>query len=156
MECLDKSIDTDECMNAESNKISENKTPDVSSSVSCSIRAIQIENFTLKYFMGDVLNSMCKSYDDDYHDDPFSSFPPDGMPLSLASHWNPYPPSLGIQSQSSSFKCHVVDQYEDGIMQKELNMWKEVFKKNLEDMLSKLDKAFTNMEEKMDEAIGAN
>ena len=125
-----KTIEKDKCTKQESTNISENITTEVDSSNLCCICAAKVRNFTPKYFLGNVLAPVCKICDVDKHDDPLSSFTPDGVPPSLVTHWNPSP-SLEIQYHTSSFKSHVVDQYEDSLLQKELNMWKEVFKKEL-------------------------
>ena len=56
----------------------------------CSICATWIEKYVPEYFYGERINPTCMSCKgNDDNPDPFSSFPVDGMPSSLASHWNP-------------------------------------------------------------------
>ena len=100
--------------------------------------------------MCDVKNPTCENCDDDVGD-PFSSFPTEDMSLSLASHWNPNP-CLRTQSPITSFKCLIVEQSEKHVLFLEtFDMWKEVFQKNLEDMLYKWDEMFTKIEKTLDE-----
>ena len=121
----------------------------------CGICATQLDNYVQKYFMGNPISPVCKKCDieDLNHADPFSSFSCDGMPTSMASYWNPFP-TPQINSPLASFKCHTVESIsEENIrLQEELNKWKNVFTNNLEDMLKKLDAAFTKMEIRIDEA----
>ena len=83
--------------------------------------------------MCDVKNPACENCDDDVGD-PFSSFPTEDM---SASHWNPNP-WVRAQSPITSFKFYIVEQSEKHLLFLEtFDVWKEVFQKNLEDMLSK-------------------
>ena len=80
----------------------------------CSICAVTIANYVPDYFCGEPLNPACircKSAASIEEPDPFSSFPVFGMPISLASHWNPIPAfqenSLDISS-ILSMRSHYV------------------------------------------------
>ena len=100
--------------------------------------------------MSDVKNPACENCDDDVGD-PFSSFPTEDMSLSLTSHWNPNQ-CLRAQSPITSFKFYIVEQSEKHVPFLEtFDVWKEVFQKNLEDILSKWDEMFMKMEKTLDE-----
>ena len=82
---------------------------DYSSQIVCSICARHIENYVPEYFCGETFNPACEKCKADAnldigHDlDPFSSFPIEGMPISLVSHWilpyyNATPSLLAIPS----------------------------------------------------------
>ena len=59
----------------------------------CSICAKPIPHFKPDYFMGEKINPACYDCnmraDVNYGKDPFSSFPDNGVPYSLVSHWTP-------------------------------------------------------------------
>ena len=64
----------------------------------CSICAEPIYAYIPEYFCGEKVNASCDRCKrdanlllDDHSPDPFVSFPADGMPISLVSHWaSPY------------------------------------------------------------------
>ena len=56
----------------------------------CSICAAVIPHYIPDYFCGEAFNPACsKCKGNDSEDDPFSSFPLSGTPISLAAHWFP-------------------------------------------------------------------
>ena len=82
----------------------------------CSICACQILNYIPEYFLGEVVNAACELckmnanlIDGDYSEDPFSSFPNDGLPSSLVSHWL-YPYNVTTKSlvDIPSLRAHYV------------------------------------------------
>ena len=58
----------------------------------CSICATKIDVYEPEYFSGELVNPACTSCKDNAAET-FSSFPVDGMPSSLASHWLPSTPT---------------------------------------------------------------
>ena len=60
------------------------------SQIRCTICSALIDNFLPEYFCGEAVNpACCKCKNNDSLTDPFSSFPIEGMPSTLISHWLP-------------------------------------------------------------------
>ena len=75
----------------------------------CSICSLSIPNFIPDYFYGEKMNSACTKCKGPEADDPFSSFPLDGLPQSLISHWiPPHVPPLQSLGNIVSLRCHYV------------------------------------------------
>ena len=82
----------------------------------CSICACQIDNYIQEYFYGEMVNPACERckieanlFDSDHVKDPFSSFPIDGVPPSLVSHWiSPWPATTKSLLDLPSLKAHYV------------------------------------------------
>ena len=124
----------------------------------CSICALPLIEYTQRYFMGSPINPTCDGCDDVDPEDVFASFPNDGIPPSLASHWTAFT-STGTLAHAASFKSHYVDGSQEVVsasdenfrlLEDEVRKWSEVFQQNLLAMLSRWDAAFAEMENKLD------
>jgi len=74
----------------------------------CSICASVIVDYVPQYFMGEMMNPACSKCNPDASD-LFFSFPEEGMPFSLVSHW--LPPYTNVNQSVAlipSFKSHYV------------------------------------------------
>ena len=77
----------------------------------CRLCGLPLINYTPDYFMCEKINPCCLKCnlvaDENYGQDPYSSFPDDGLPPSIFSHWIPHnfesSASIGM---ISSFKAH--------------------------------------------------
>ena len=124
----------------------------------CSICASPTDLCCPRYFMGSRINSTCRQCDDVDLEDPFSSFPTDGLPPSLASHWIAVTPVV-TRAPSTSFKTHCVDQLQQEIsfndkkslfLEEEMSKWADMIQKNLDDMLARVDELLSKMETRLD------
>ena len=55
----------------------------------CTLCGVEITNYVPDYFYGEVINPACSTCIGPVMVDPFSSFPDEGIPPSLACHWIP-------------------------------------------------------------------
>ena len=125
--------------------------PDFDLSPVCSLCGNRIDGYIPSYFMGNAINPTCTICDVTDPDDPFVSFPTDGIPTSLAAHWIPMG---GIETANPfiSFKTHCVKEFNGS--NKTIKEWDDImFKTSLEDMLLKMEASLKYMENKLDDAI---
>ena len=86
---------------------------DIPSSTSkelCSLCAEEIMHYVPDYFLGEKINAAClKCKNNEEESNPLSSFPLDGLPSSLVSHWilPHYEPFTSL-SYNSTFRSHYV------------------------------------------------
>ena len=80
----------------------------------CAICAMEMTGYVPEYYHGSIVEPVCETCNleanlsSDQVFDPFSSFPADGPPVSLVSHWIPPNTDVCKISPSSCFKAHYV------------------------------------------------
>ena len=129
-----------------------------SDAIYCSICATSLNHFTPRYFMGEPVNPTCKNCDDIDDAEVFSSFPLEGMPHTLVTHWSPANTMHQLKNYDISLRSHCVklftNEYENKcLMAEEVEKWNVLFQKNLEETLIKWNDIFTKMDNRLDQAL---